>query len=80
MNSYDHYSEAKSIADRIEAEGFIEQAESVRRAIDEGRSGTEIFMQLRFYLSPLQECAQIDASTQSRIAVLVGKIDEALRR
>jgi hypothetical protein len=80
MTSYDHYAEAKSIADRIEAEGFPDQAEAVRSAIDDGRSGTEIFMQLRFYLSPLEGNAQVDPITQSRIAFLLGKINAALIR
>jgi hypothetical protein len=80
MSSYDHYAEAKSIADRIEAEGFPDQAVAVRNAIDEGRSGTEIFMQLRFYLAPLQGNTHIDPTTQSRIGMLIDKIDEALTR
>ena len=80
MSSYDHYAEAKSIAAKLEAEGFPEHAAAVRHAIDDGRSGTEIFMQLRFYLTPLQGDGHIDPVTQSRISVLVDKINEALTR
>lgn len=80
MSSYDHYAVAKSIADQIEEEGFPEQAAAVRSAIDEGRSGTEIFMQLRFYLAPLQEGTQIDPEIQARISDLIDKINEALSR
>lgn len=79
MNSYDHYAEAKSIADQIEAVGFAEEASAVRDAIDTGFSGTEIFMKLRFHLSPLQKNTKIDSAARSRIAVLVNKIDAALR-
>lgn len=80
MSSYDHYAEAKSIADNIEAAGFAVESAAVRDAIDKGRSGTEIFMQLRFYLAPLQGNAEIDPSTQSKIAILLDKINEALTR
>ena len=80
MSNYDHYAEAKSIADHIEADGFHDQAAAVRSAIDEGSSGTEIFMQLRFYLAPLQANVQIDPSTRSRIAMLISKINETLAR
>ena len=77
---YDHYAEAKAIADQIEVEGFPEQAAKVRSAIDDGRSGTEIVMQLRFYLSPLQNAAQIDVATRARIEILLDKVNEALTR
>ena len=80
MNGYDHYMEAKSIADCLWEEGFGEQATMVRDAIDYGSTGTEIFMQLRFYLTPLRANTQVDETTRSRICVLVNKIEEALTR
>jgi hypothetical protein len=80
MSSYDHYDEAKSIADQIDAKGFSDQAAAVRNAIDEGRSGTEIFMQLRFYLEPLLDEGEIDVSTKDQIMTLVERINEALTR
>jgi hypothetical protein len=80
MNGYDHYIEAKSIVDCLGEEGFVEQATAVRNAIDNGVSGTEIFMQLRFYLTPLMANIQVDETTRFRIGVLVDKIEEALTR
>ena len=78
MSTYDHYTEAKCIADQIEGAGFPEQAQQVRLAIENGVSGTELFMQLQFYLSPLKDNNLIDQNVRNRINVLVGKIDEAL--
>jgi hypothetical protein len=60
MNEYNHYTEAKSIADILVDVGFKEQATAIRNAIDEGYSGTEIFMQLRFYLSPFKSESKLD--------------------
>jgi len=51
MGAYDHYEEARAVADALEARGRAAEAEKMRSAILEGRSGTEIFTQLRFYLS-----------------------------
>ena len=80
MSSYDHFAEAKRIADRIEGEGFPDRAHEIRHAIDDGRSGTEIFTQLRFYLAPLKDDLKIDLDTRAEIAVLLDKINEALTR
>jgi hypothetical protein len=80
MGSHDHFSKAKRIADRVEGEGFPDRAHEVRHAIDDGRSGTEIFMQLRFYLAPLKDDLKIDLNARAEIAVLLDKINEALTR
>jgi hypothetical protein len=37
-------------------------------------------MQLRFYLSPIQEAEQVDDQTRIRIKILIDKINEALTR
>ncbi len=80
MDGYDEYFEAKSIANRIELQGFVAEASAIRDAIDMGSSGTEIFMNLCFVLTPFQRGENIDAVTRARIAVLVGRINKALTR
>jgi len=80
MTTYDHYDQAKQIAERIEREGFPEKAQNVRYAIENGKSGTEIFMQLRFYLSPLLDEERVDSFTKEKIGTLIEKINEALTR
>lgn len=80
MSNYDHYAEARSLADQIEAQGFADRAKDVRSSITCGRSGTEIFMQLRFYLTPLLESSAVTPSTRAQLAVLLEKINEALAR
>ena len=78
MTNYDHYARARFIANQLEAQGKVQLAKQVRAAIDEGVSGTEIFMQLRFYLSPLQDDVSINPIIRDQIVVLVGKINEVL--
>jgi hypothetical protein len=79
-NGYDQYKEARDIADEIERAGHPSEAEQIRDAIDNGRSGTEIFMQLRFYLQPFQHSTQLDGVTLDRLGVLLANINSALSR
>lgn len=80
MDSYDHYAEAKKIAAQLDAQGFSSEAENIRNAISEGRSGTEIFMQLRFYLTPISNAENLTDDIKWQITVLLNKINEALSR
>jgi len=75
MIGYDHYKEARSIADQIQVEGFPDEAANVRAAIEDGRSGTEIFMQLRFYLPPIQEEVRVDSQPHGDLCFLAGLED-----
>jgi hypothetical protein len=76
---YDHYMEARAIAETLQREGLASDAASIRRAIDTGVSGTEIFMQLRFLLAPLLAAPSVSQVTKARIRNLHLKLDEALR-
>ena len=80
MDGYDHYAEAKKIAAQLDAQGLPSDAEKIRSAISEGRSGTEIFMQLRFYLTPVLSTVNLADGVKGQITVLLGKINEALSR
>jgi hypothetical protein len=79
VSAYDYYKEAREVADAIEARGHAAEAGKMRSAISEGRSGTEIFMQLRFYLSPLLGAAGIEPALADRIRTLHRKLDDALQ-
>lgn len=79
MNAYDHYEEAKKVAEQLEAEGFPEQAKQVSDAMVDGKTGTEIFMILRFRLKPLLDVEGISEATKQRLQLLYSKVDEALQ-
>ena len=79
MSSYDHYQEAKAVAEELSSLGFSAEATAIQNAISEGRSGTEIFMQLRFFLKPLLNHPSIPENLRSNIQLLYERLNEALR-
>jgi hypothetical protein len=80
MNAYDHYKEANDIAIALDREGFDSAATQIREAIEQGATGTEIFMRLRFCLTPLLVESRLSSVTKDRVHVLHAKLDEALRK
>ena len=79
MNTYDHYEEARQVAALLKSEGFPEQAQQISTAMTDGKTGTEIFMILRFRLKPLLDLEGIPESTRQRMQLLYSKVDEALK-
>jgi hypothetical protein len=79
MNTYDHYAEAKRVAQLLSQDGRSSEGHALMRAM-EGTSGTEIFMKLRHLLRErLVDAPGISAETAKRIRVLYERVDEALR-
>ncbi|MFD9902633.1 hypothetical protein [Mesorhizobium sp. NPDC059025] len=78
MTQYDQYSEALAIAERMEACGLRRHAVDIRNSIDDGVSGTEIFMKLRFYLVSIATAKELDVETRARIRVLIEHLNAAL--
>lgn len=79
MNTYDHYEEAKKIAALLAAQGMSLESVQILDAIKDGKSGTEIFMILRFRLAPLLNAQGLSEDTKERMRVLHTKLDEALQ-
>ncbi len=78
MNNYDHFKEAKIIADSLERQGLDELASIIRSSIDYGSTGSEILMQLQFHLKPIQLSPAIDLITKNQIKRIIFEIDKAL--
>lgn len=79
MSTYDHYEEARKVAELLEADGFSDQAKQVSDAMVDGKTGTEIFMILRFRLHPLLDAEGLSEATKQRLRVLYSKVNEALQ-
>lgn len=75
----DHYEEAKSIAIALDEEGYESVAIEIRDAMKQGSTGTEIFMRLRFCLTPLLNEKELSNATAARVRTLHARLDEALR-
>jgi hypothetical protein len=78
MVSYDYYGEAKSLAEAAKEAGLFEYASEIMGAMEEGSTGTEIFMILRARLARLilEEKLPLDFMTRAR--TLYEKLNDAL--
>jgi hypothetical protein len=77
--AYDHLEEARAIARDLEAVGHSRAAEQIRESIDEGFSGTEIAMRLRFFLDPIASDETLSDIARARVVMLLTRLDQALR-
>lgn len=77
--SYDHYAVARSIAGRLASEGHEEWSKKLLAAIDEGSTGTEIFMALRWQLRELLKTKPtLSPATGTLIQELLSELDKGL--
>lgn len=79
MNAYDHYEEAKKIAASLAAQGLSSEAAQILDPIKEGKSGTEIFMILRFRLASMLKAKDLSKDTKEHMRILYSKLDAALQ-
>jgi hypothetical protein len=78
MANFDYYAVAQDLISRLEAEGRTADAEKLWSAIDEGATGTEIFMALRFYLLEITKHASLEGELQLIVARLLAELNRAL--
>jgi hypothetical protein len=76
---YDHYKEATELAMIISGCGMTFEASQILDPIKNGKSGTEIFMTLRFRMEPLLDAANVPEEAKGRLRILYSKIDQALK-
>lgn len=77
--AYDHYAVARSIAARLRSEGYEEWSKKLLAAIDDGSTGTEIFMALRWQLREfLKTKPTLSPATDPLIQELLAELDKAL--
>lgn len=77
---YDHYAAARTLADRLGTEGQDTWAEKLRRVMEDGATGTEIFMGLRWQLQQLKGCEDsLSDGTKEQIGTLLNALNNSLR-
>lgn len=79
MTKYDHYAAARDLISQLDAEGYAEHASKLQAAMEEGATGTEIFMALRFHLSEIVQRVSLQGETKLRASRLLSELNNALR-
>ena len=79
MNTYDHYQETKAIIEMLQGTSLNDYAALLQGALDEGSTGTEIFMALRWNIGNLLNEIDLDDATRTRAKKLWEALDMALQ-
>ena len=79
MNNYDHYNEAKSIIAMLQDASLNNYGALLQNAMDEGATGTEIFMALRCNIEKILKEDVLDDATRVRAKKLWDELDKALQ-
>lgn len=78
MSNFDYYAAAKDLISRLESDGYADDASKLRSAMEEGATGTEIFMALRFHLSEVVRRVPLKGESQTRASRLLAELNDAL--
>ena len=79
MNAYDYYSEAKALAEELKLAGLIHYGTEILDSMEEGETGTEIFMMMCSRLASMLAAKNIPANLLERVTGLYGKLNDALK-
>jgi hypothetical protein len=78
MSNFDHYEAAQDLISCLEKDGFIEYASRLRSAMEDGATGTEILMGLRFHLSEIIRLLPVTGELQIRALELLAELNDVL--
>jgi predicted cupin superfamily sugar epimerase len=79
MNEFDHYAAARALITRLERDGHTADAARLRSAIEDGATGTEIFMALHFFLSEIVRRVPLVGESQVLASRLLAELNDALK-
>lgn len=77
--SYDHYQETEELISMLENAGLTHYGESLQRVMEEGATGTEIFMALRWHIGQLLAEPPMDDVIKAKAKRLLNELDKALQ-
>lgn len=78
MKNFDHYEAARDLISCLNAEGYLSDASNLQAAMEEGATGTEIFMALKFHLSELVLRVPLTGESKQKAARLLLELNNAL--
>lgn len=79
MNTYDHYAETQGLADMLRKEGLGDYSDALLKAMEEGATGTEIFLALRWNVKNLIEAEEFSDASEKIARQLLKELDLALQ-
>lgn len=79
MSNFDYYAATEELISRLEQDGHVRDAAKLRSAIEEGSTGTEIFMALRFHLAEIVRSVPLKGESQIKASRLLGELNDALK-
>lgn len=78
MSNFDHYAATKDLISRLDTDGFGADASKLRSAMEDGSTGTEIFMMLRFHLLDIVQRVPLKGESKIRASRLLAELNDAL--
>lgn len=78
MTNFDHYTATRELISLLDQGGYKSEAVALKAAMDEGATGTEIFMALRFHLAEIIKRVPLKGDSQILASRLLAELDEAL--
>lgn len=79
MNAYDYYSEAKALAEELKLAGFVSYGAEILGSMEEGETGTEIFMMMRSRLASMLAAKNLPENLFERVVGLHGRLNDVLK-
>lgn len=78
MTNFDYYAVARDLIARLYDAGRTADAAKLQSAIDEGSTGSEILMALRFYLLEIGQKTPFEGESQLLAALLISELNKVL--
>jgi hypothetical protein len=78
MSNLDHYETARELITYLLDHGHNDEAASLMSAMENGATGTEIFMAIRFHLSDIIKRVPLENSVQILALRLLAELNSAL--
>jgi hypothetical protein len=78
MSNFDHYAAARELVSRLAQAGYADEAMAIQTAMEDGATGTEILMALRFRLAEIIKQVPLVGDSRILASRLLAELDESL--
>lgn len=74
----DFFNRAKNLANLLEKEGLVDQANNIRHAIDYSFTGTELFGELLWHLEQVEKNSSLSEALKKQVCEMVKEVSRIL--